>query len=60
MHESEKRKWSRSVESKSSVHTIVQARELEWDAIPFSSKIYLDISKQITDKSMIEKNSDIL
>ena len=31
------------------------ATELEWVAIPFSNKSYLDISKQITDKSMIEK-----
>ena len=39
MHESETRKWSRSLPS-SSVHGIFQARELEWVAIAFSVLSY--------------------
>ena len=46
MHESEKGKWSRSVDPidcslpVSSIHGIFQARVLEWGAIPFSDRIH--------------------
>jgi len=56
MHESKKRKWSRSVVSDfcdpmdcsllgSSVHGILQARVLEWGAIAFSEFMWLDTGK---------------